>query len=88
MLDIFSRKYLNLLSCNLINKKIKLYSHKRFDNDIKFRFEYEGSYLKEYYMEYKDAVLVVKLNTGNMILKQDKYMVYSLNNQILCIVSS
>jgi hypothetical protein len=82
------RKYMRLLSCNLINKKVKFHRSKTEDNDILFRFEYEGSYLTEYYMNFKDAVLVVKVNNGNLIYKNSNVMVYSLADQILCIITS
>lgn len=88
MLSIFKRKYIRLLSCHLLHKKIKLYNYKQFENDIKFRFEYEGSYLTEYYMRYDDALLAIKVNKGNLVLNNQSYMVYSLANQVLCIVSS
>lgn len=79
---------MKLLRCELINKKFKFTRIKMNDDDIKFRFEYEGSFLFEYYLKFDDSVLVIKLNNGNMVCKKgNEYMVYSLDKRILCIVS-
>lgn len=82
------RKYLRLLNCHLLNKRIRFRRFKRKKDDIKFRFETEGSYLKEYYMKYEDAVLAIELNKGNLICnKKSEFMVFQLLEYTLCIVS-
>jgi hypothetical protein len=83
------RKAMKLLSCQLINKKFKLSKKINNNNDVKFRFEHEGSFLFEYYISLEDASLILRLNKGNILFAiQNEYMVYNMGDNILCIVSN
>ena len=86
-LFITRRKCLKLLTCDKLKVKIRLHKRRKRNNDVKLRFEYEGSYLCEYYISYEHATYVLQVNKGNIIYNgKSNFIVFSLYNRILCIL--
>lgn len=82
------RKCLKLLNCHLLNKKFKLTRKRIAKDDLLLRFEERGSFLCEYYLNYKDTVHIINLNKGNLIcIIKSKCMVYDLQGMIYCIIT-
>ena len=68
ILSLSKRYYFRLLRLHKIKRhKVKLYSRKNKKTDFYLRLEYEGSFLKEYFVTTEDVKIIGKLHVPSFV---------------------